>query len=92
MFGGLDRAGLVMDFVELERIVRSAVGPIEGKTLEWVSFFSGGNASAERVARYLFEAIYPCVAAPARLGYVEVTEAAGCRARYEAEGESSGAG
>lgn len=79
----LNSEGLVMDFLELEKVLEAAVEPLGGKQLETVGCFSGRNASAEAVARYLFDAVAARIAPPARLDYVEVTEAEGCRARYQ---------
>lgn len=79
----LNRDGLVMDFHILESIVNTAVEPYRGKQLEKTVFFSGRNASAENLAKCLFDAIAPRITPPVRLGFVEVTEAAGCRARYQ---------
>lgn len=81
--GKLNGEGMVMDFHALEQIVQSAVAPYRGKQLEIITCFSGRNASAERVARSLFDAVAPRLLPPARLGFIEVTEAAGCRARYQ---------
>lgn len=79
----LNRDGLVMDFHLLEEIVNTAIKPYRGKQLEKTPFFSERNASAENVAKCLFDAIAPHITPPARLGSVEVTEVAGCRARYQ---------
>lgn len=79
----LDKQGLVIDFLELQRYVNAAINDFEGKKLENASFFAGQNASAEAVAKVIFDRIAPQIRPPAKLGYVEVTEAPGCRARYE---------
>lgn len=79
----LSSEGLVMDFRDLERSVKAAILPLSINQIEKISYFAGRNASAEAVARYLFDSIAPQVNPPARLGYIEVTEAAGCRARYQ---------
>ena len=79
----LNREGLVMDFLELKKILDSATNPLGGKQLEDIGCFSGRNASAEAVARYLFDAVASRISPPARLDYIEVTEAEGCRVRYQ---------
>ena len=79
----LNPDGLVMDFHILECIINAAVEPYRGKQLEKTLFFFGRNASAENLAKCLFDAIAPRIAPVARLGFVEITEAAGCRARYQ---------
>lgn len=79
----LNGEGLVMDFVELRGILEAAVSPFFGQELEKTTFFVGKNASAEAVAKILFDRVAPHIKLPACLGYIEITEAAGCRARYQ---------
>jgi len=79
----LDKQGLVMDFLELQHYVDAAIDDFKGIKLENNPCFTGQNASAERVARVIFDRIAARIYPPVRLGYVEVTEAPGCRARYE---------
>jgi 6-pyruvoyl-tetrahydropterin synthase len=81
----LNGEGLVMDFIELKTILDSAVCPLANQHLEKLACFSGRNTSSEWVARCLFDVVSPQITPPARLGYIEVTEAAGCRARYQPE-------
>lgn len=81
----LNREGLVMDFVELQKILNKALTPFSGQILEKIAVFSKINASAEAVAKALFDAVAPQIKLPACLGYIEVTEAPGCRARYQPE-------
>jgi len=57
--------------------------PLRGQILERCEPFSGINASAERVAQYVFGRMSGLIMPPAQLIWVEVTEAAGCRVRYE---------
>ena len=82
----VNREGLVMDFHLLEEIMFTAIEPLRGKQLEKTPLFSTRNASAENLAKCLFDAASPRIPPPACLGFVEVTEAAGCRARYQAGG------
>ncbi len=44
--------------------------------------FKNINASAENVAKYIFDRIEPQLSGDAAMGYVEVVEAAGCAAKY----------
>ncbi len=83
----LDEQGLVMDFLDLQRAVQAVLADFEAKQLENTPIFAGRNASAEAVAKALYDRIAPYIPAPARLGYIEVTEAAGCRARYAPSGQ-----
>jgi 6-pyruvoyltetrahydropterin/6-carboxytetrahydropterin synthase len=78
----LNEDGLVIDFCDLKEKIQAVVTEFEGKKLEEMGCFSGVNASAEIVARYIFDRIEPQLDTGLQLGYVEVTEAAGCRAKY----------
>lgn len=80
---GLDEQGLVMDFVELKQLLDETVAPFSGQELERLPFFDKSNASAEAVACALFGALAGRIRPPAQLGYIEVTEDAGCRARFQ---------
>lgn len=79
----LNAQGLVMDFLELKQLLDEVVEPLSGQELETLPWFSETNASAEAVARSLFGALAGRIRPPARLGYIEVAEAPGCRARFE---------
>lgn len=79
----LNEDGLVMDFCVLKEKIQAIVAEFEGNKLENVDCFSANNASAENVARYIFETIKPQLNTAVKMGYVEVAEAAGCRAKYE---------
>lgn len=76
----LDEQGLAADFVEIRRLIDDVIGPFEGVKLETLSCFENGNASAERVAMYIYEQAAERV--NARLAYVEVMEAEGCWVKY----------
>jgi 6-pyruvoyltetrahydropterin/6-carboxytetrahydropterin synthase len=81
----LNSEGLVMDFLALERCIQAVIEPLSGNQIENIPYFTNRNASAEAVARYLFDQLAPQISPPARLGCIELTEAAGCRARYQPE-------
>ena len=78
----LNEDGLVMDFCVLKEIIQATVAKFEGKKLGNMDCFSGKNASAEIVAKYIFETIKPQLSGSVKMGYVEVAEAPGCRAKY----------
>ena len=78
----LNEDGFVMDFCDLKEKIQAVVAKFEGKKLEDMDCFSGVNVSAEIVARYIFDRIEPQLDTGLQLGYVEVVEAAGCRAKY----------
>lgn len=78
----LNEDGLVMDFEELKRLVEGILQDFRGRPLETNPLFERRNASAENVARLLYEQLKPQLPDTVRLDYVEVTEAPGCRARF----------
>ena len=79
----LSEDGLVMDFCVLKDKIQAIIAEFEGKKLEDMDCFGGNNASAEIVAKYIFETIKPQLSRGVKMDYVEVAEAAGCRAKYE---------
>jgi 6-pyruvoyltetrahydropterin/6-carboxytetrahydropterin synthase len=78
----LDSMGLVMDFHKLETLVDAAVQPLAGRKLEQLDEFSEINASAEYVAKYIFEQIEQKLESRVHLDSIEVMESPGCWARY----------
>lgn len=72
----------VMDFHELQRIVDSAIVPLDQTTLNDEPAFATVNPSAERVAEHLYQAIAAQLSDEVKLNRVTVTEAPGCRASY----------
>ncbi len=78
----LDQMQLAIDFHELKSMVQRITAPFEGSQLEKMSCFEGVNASAEIVAKYIYDKIRPLLAGHLNLDYVEVTEEAQCRAKY----------
>ena len=80
----LDDMQLAMDFHELKSMVQQITKPFEDSQLERMSCFEGVNASAEIMAKYIYDKIKPLLAPQLKLDYVEVTEEAQCRAKYSA--------
>lgn len=80
----LDAMGLVMDFHLLEKYLADIIGQWHGKQLENLAGFGMVNTSAENVARTIYQRLAGLIMPPAVLCWVEVTEAPGCRVRYEA--------
>lgn len=82
----LDDAGVLVDFEVVGRRLREVLAPLEGTHLNDHPFLESAAASAEHVARRIWEALVgdpPAQTwAPARLISVGVTEAAGCVAVY----------
>jgi 6-pyruvoyltetrahydropterin/6-carboxytetrahydropterin synthase len=80
--GKLDSMGLVMDFQKLGGIIDDITAALGGRKLEETDCFGGANASAENVAKYLFERTAPLLDRRVRLEAVEVMETPGCWAKY----------
>ena len=78
----LDESGLAVDFVELKGHVEDIIAPFKGSRLEELACFEGGNASAEVVAKYIYDKTAERLPTYIKLEYVEVMEAAGCWAKY----------
>jgi len=78
----LNQDDLVMDFEELKLLLESILQDFRGQRLEANPLFEQRNASAENVACLLYRQLQPKLPDTVRLEYVEVTEAAGCRARF----------
>ena len=72
----LDEIGLVVDFDDLKAKIEEVTSPFNGARLEEL------NASAENVAKYIYDKIEPLLPSHVKLRYVEVAEATGCRAKY----------
>ena len=81
--GELDQGGLAIDFNDLKAKITSITAPFNKATLEELPAFKENNASAENVAKHIFNRIGPLLSQQLKLRYVEVTEAPGCRAKYE---------
>ena len=78
----LDNEGLVMDFVELKRLLMETLSPLDGMQLEKTDLFDGRNASAENVAKFIYDLLSPKMPPDRLVAWVELTEAPGSRARY----------
>jgi 6-pyruvoyltetrahydropterin/6-carboxytetrahydropterin synthase len=78
----LDETGLVVDFHWLEAKIKDVVSLLDGARLEELAFFGGINASAENVAKYIYDKLEPLLTGRVKLQYVEVSEAPDCWAKY----------
>jgi 6-pyruvoyltetrahydropterin/6-carboxytetrahydropterin synthase len=79
----LDENGLLFDFNRVKEMLDESVSRLKDRKLEDCEVFKGKNTSAENVAEYIYRTLKPQLPADLRLLYVEVQEAAGCKARYE---------
>jgi 6-pyruvoyltetrahydropterin/6-carboxytetrahydropterin synthase len=80
----LDENGLAVDFLDLKPKIKRVVAVLDGAQLEKLECFEGINASAENVAKYIFDELKPEMLTKAMLESVEVMEAKGCWAKYSA--------
>ncbi len=79
---GLDEMGLAIDFNELKAGIETVTANFNGTCLEELACFQGVNASAENVARYIYDKVEPLLPSHVKFDYVEVMEEAGCWAKY----------
>ena len=79
----LDSAGLAFDFHQLKDILDKIIRPFVGRRLEEFEPFRQANASAENLARYIYDRLAGQIMPPVQLCWVEVTEAEDCKVRYE---------
>lgn len=83
--GDLDQNGLLCDFHDVERALRSITSPMNNASLNDLPPFRDGlNPTAENVARHIGDRLVATLRLPAgaRLASVRVTEAPGCAATY----------
>jgi 6-pyruvoyltetrahydropterin/6-carboxytetrahydropterin synthase len=82
----LDADGLLCDFHEVERALKAIVSTMHNNDLNTHRAFQNRNASAENVARHIFEELDreldAKIAPRARVTAVRVTESVGCAATY----------
>ena len=80
----LDTMGCVMDFHKLKKIIDKTLSPLTGQTLENLDYFADNsiNASAENVAKYIYDIILPQLPQNVRLSYINLMEAPDCWAKY----------
>ena len=70
----LDDAGLLVDFVEMKRIMRDIIEKLDHQFLNDVPPFDKLNPSAENMARYFFEEMARLLGAGERQNPVRVSE------------------
>jgi len=78
----LDSAGLLMDFVDLKRMLHAAIERLDHQFLNEVPPFDQVNPTAENMAKYFYDEIAPQVPPPARLAAVKVWETETSSAAY----------
>jgi 6-pyruvoyltetrahydropterin/6-carboxytetrahydropterin synthase len=70
----LDEAGLLVDFVEMKRVMRDIIEKLDHQFLNDVPPFDKLNPSAENMARYFFEEMTRLLDAGAHKNPVRVSE------------------
>ena len=85
----LDDTGMVVDFSRAQAALRSVVEPLDECDLNSSAALEGLNPTAEVVARFVLEGLL--ATGLGSVSRVEVTEAPGCVACYEAPPHSLGA-
>ncbi len=78
----LDGRGIVMDFHRLKGELADIIAAFENKQLDTIGPFRGNNASAENVARHVYEKLRPRLPEGVSLKSVTVEEERGCRAKF----------
>jgi len=78
----LDSMGLVMDFRRLRQLIEEVLGELRGVSLGQIDYFRQNSASAEHVAKYVYEQIEPKLPEGIGLENVTIVEEPGCVAGY----------
>jgi len=78
----LDETGVVMDFRRLQTILDNIIEEFENTKLEQLDCFMHNNASAENIAKYIYDRIAERLPNDVNPDYVRVTESPGCTAQY----------
>ena len=80
--GELDSIGLLIDFVEVKKLIRGVVEYLDHRFINDLPPFDALNPSAENLAKYFYDQVSAGVKAPARLGRVTIWETDTTTARY----------
>jgi 6-pyruvoyltetrahydropterin/6-carboxytetrahydropterin synthase len=80
----LDQTGLLVDFVELKKVLNAIVERMDHRFLNEVPPFDVLNPSAENMAQYIFEELEKGLGgqSPARVSIVKLWETDSCSATY----------
>ena len=87
----LDSMGLVMDFRDLKSALEAIVSAFDNQQLDELDYFARNNASAENVAKYVYDKLEPQLPDAVRLNCVSVGEEMGCWAKFFGS-QNSGSG
>lgn len=80
----LDEQGFAVDFIWLKEQLQTIANGLVTPRLEEHQYFKEAkvNASAENIAKYIFEELAPQIKGEVKLACVEVQESPGCWAKY----------
>src|SRR5207247_2402099 len=70
----LDKIGLLVDFVEVKRLIHGVVDRLDHRFINDLAPFDVINPSAENIAKYFYDEITAHLPAPVRLGQVKIWE------------------
>ena len=70
----LDNIGLLVDFVEVKRLIRGVVDRLDHRFINDLEPFTVINPSAENLAKYFYDEIAAHLPASVRLGQVKIWE------------------
>jgi 6-pyruvoyltetrahydropterin/6-carboxytetrahydropterin synthase len=75
----LNRIGLLVDFVELKRVVREVIGYLDHQFINDLEPFTRINPSAENMAKYFYDEVSSRLApsidgTPARISHIKIWE------------------
>ena len=80
--GKLDKIGRVADFQLIKKGMKGIVAELDNRQLEMMEYFKKNNASAENVAKYIYEKLAKKLPKELKLRYVRVEEQEGCAAKF----------
>jgi 6-pyruvoyltetrahydropterin/6-carboxytetrahydropterin synthase len=83
----VDALGMVLDFVDLKRILKDITAPLDHRNLNDVEPFTRKNPTAEHLARHIYEEARKRIAPPLMVTRVEVYETPTSCATYESDPE-----
>ena len=78
----LDSMGLVIDFHRLKAMLDGIVDELGNRSLDKIDYFRQNGASAENVAKYIYEKLQAKLPKDINLNYIKVAEEPGCSAKF----------
>ena len=88
----LDGIGLLVDFVEVKRLIHGVVDRLDHRFINDLAPFDVVNPSAENLAKYFYDEISANLSPQVRLGQVKIWETDITSATYRPNGERNSGG